>query len=73
MLEKHYGHTSNVVNAAEPTKRTGGSRTWKIGAQAAIYEYVASLEPVKDEKLSIALRIHFLKRSEPLFQKQATR
>ncbi len=32
MLEKHYGHTSNVVNAAELTKRTGGSKTRKIGA-----------------------------------------
>ena len=32
MLEKHYGHTSNVVNAVELTKRTGGCRTRKVGA-----------------------------------------
>ena len=32
MLEKHYGHTSNVVNAAELTKRTGGSKTRAIRA-----------------------------------------
>ena len=51
----------------------GGQEINAKKAPAAIYEYVASLEPMKDEKLSIALRIHFLKRSEPLFQKQATR
>jgi hypothetical protein len=32
MLEKHYGHTSNVMNAAELTKRTDRSKTRKIGA-----------------------------------------
>lgn len=32
MLEEHYGHTSNLVNAAELTKRTGGSKTRKVGA-----------------------------------------
>ncbi len=32
MLEKHYGHTINVVNAAELTKRTGSSKTRKVGA-----------------------------------------
>ncbi len=32
MLEKHYEHTSNVVNAAELTKRTGGGKTKKVGA-----------------------------------------
>jgi hypothetical protein len=31
-LEKYYGHMSNVVNAAELAKRTGGRRTRKIGA-----------------------------------------
>lgn len=32
MLEKHYGHTSKVVNVAELIKRTGGSKTRKVGA-----------------------------------------
>jgi integrase len=37
-------------------------------AQAAIHEYVASLQSLKDEKLSISLRIHFQKRSAPFFK-----
>jgi len=32
MLEKHYAHTSNVVNADELMKPTGGGKTRKIGA-----------------------------------------
>ena len=46
----------------------GGQEINAKKAQAAIYEYVASLEPTKDEKLSISLRIHFLKRSAPFFK-----
>jgi hypothetical protein len=32
MLEKYYGHTCNVVSAAEFTKCKGRSKTRKIGA-----------------------------------------
>ena len=46
----------------------GGQEINAKKAQAAIYEYVTSLEPMKDKKLSIALRIHFLKRSAPFFK-----
>ena len=46
----------------------GGQEINAKKAQAAIYEYVALLEPQKDEKLSVALRIHFLKRAAPFFK-----
>jgi hypothetical protein len=46
----------------------GGQEINAKKAQAAIYEYVTYLEPMKEEKLSVALRIHFLKRSAPFFK-----
>lgn len=46
----------------------GGQEVNAKKAQAAVTEYVSHLEPQKDEQLSIALRIHFLKRAAPFFK-----
>lgn len=54
------------------TRIAGGQEINAKKAQAAIYGYVTYLEPAEDEKLSVALRIHLLKRSAPIFKNKRT-